>query len=118
MPKIISDPFNDTGEPETPAVTLKQPLREGKDNPKHYRPDKGLADAIEASLLLRRPLLLTGEPGTGKTDAARYLSWKLGYGDDILRFDAKSTSTARDLFYTYNTMGRFHAIQTSRPLKF
>jgi MoxR-like ATPase len=63
-------------------------------------------------LLLRRPLLITGEPGTGKTQAAHYLSWKLGLGTEALRFDAKTTSSARDLFYTYNMMARFHAAQT------
>ena len=82
------------------------------DHPSKYRPDDGLVHAIRAALLLRRPLLLTGEPGTGKTQAAHYLSWKMGYGVEALRFDAKSTSTARDLFYTFNTFGLFFAAQT------
>ena len=96
------------------AKRVKLPLsrRAGKDDPVDYLPDPGLVDAIEAALILRRPLLLTGEPGTGKTQAGNYLSWKLRYSDEALRFDAKSTSTARDLFYTYNTIGRFQAAQT------
>jgi len=61
--------------------------------------------------MLRRPLLLTGEPGTGKTQAAEYLNWKLGFAGNVLRFDAKSTSSARDLFYTYDAIRRFHQAQ-------
>jgi MoxR-like ATPase len=94
--------------------------------PSGYLPDPGLADAIRVALILRRPLLLTGEPGTGKTDCARYLAWKLRYGSEPkcepLIFEAKSTSEATDLFYTYDTLGRFQAKQSGEasidPLDF
>lgn len=76
--------------------------------PEGYLPDPGLADALRVALVLRKPLLLTGEPGTGKTECAAYLAWKLGYGEP-LAFEAKSVSEAKDLFYTYDTLGRFHA---------
>jgi MoxR-like ATPase len=84
------------------------------DHPANYDPDDGLVNAIRAALLLRRPLLLTGEPGTGKTQAAHYLNWKMGFGKKALRFDSKSTSVARDLFYTFNTLGHFYAAQTQK----
>jgi len=109
---MIFDLANDEPVPAKEPVVLPESLRMGKDAPEHYIPDAGLVGAFRAMLLLRRPLLITGEPGTGKTQAAHYLNWKLGYGPKALRFDAKSTSTARDLFYTYNTIGRFHAAQT------
>jgi MoxR-like ATPase len=112
MADIVYDLSNQTRiAPEKP-VSLPESRRAGRDSPKEYIPEPGLVDAFRAALLLRRPLLLTGEPGTGKTQAAHYLNWKLGYGEKALRFDAKSTSGARDLFYTYNTIGRFHAAQT------
>lgn len=82
--------------------------RRGEWKPDGYLPDDGLADAIRVALILRKPLLLTGEPGTGKTECAAYLAWKLGYGERLI-FEAKSNSEARDLFYTYDTLGRFHA---------
>src|SRR5271166_4500178 len=94
------------------AVALPVRRKEQFD-PAGYLPDPGLADAIRVALILRRPLLLTGEPGTGKTDCARYLAWKLRYGSqpdyEPLIFEAKSTSEATDLFYTYDTLGRFQA---------
>jgi len=114
MMDIVDDLSNETRKPSAEPVVLPESKRAGKDGPTGYLPEPGLIDAFRSALLLRRPLLLTGEPGTGKTQAAHYLNWKLGYGEKALRFDAKSTSTARDLFYTYNTIGRFHAAQTRK----
>jgi MoxR-like ATPase len=117
MLNIFKDLTNDTKQKASEPVRLPSSLRVGKDSPGLYKPDVGLADAMYAAICLRRPLLITGEPGTGKTQAAHYLSWKLGYGDEALRFDAKSTSSARDLFYTYNTIGRFQAVHTGEGSK-
>lgn len=76
--------------------------------PEDYRAEPGLAAAVNVALLLGQPLLLTGEPGTGKTQLAYSLAWELDYGEP-LKFETKSTSTARDLFYTYDALGRFQA---------
>ncbi len=80
-------------------------------DPAGYLPDQGLVDAVNVALLLGQPLLVTGEPGVGKTQLAYSLAWELGYGEPLV-FETKSTSTARDLFYGYDTVGRFHAAQT------
>ncbi len=106
-----------------PAVELPPARRSDWMDPAGYLPDAGLADAIRVALVLRKPLLLTGEPGTGKTDCARYVAWKLGYElRKELIFEAKTSSEARDLFYIYDTMGRFQAMQTkegsSKPLDY
>ena len=82
--------------------------RRGGWKPDGYLPDPGLADAIRVALVLRKPLLLTGEPGTGKTECAEYLAWKLRFGERLI-FEAKSNSEARNLFYIYDTLGRFQA---------
>jgi MoxR-like ATPase len=112
MTGLLLDLANQTRMPAPSPIELPETLLTGKNQPADYLPDSGLVDAFRTMLLLRRPLLLTGEPGTGKTQAAHYLSWKLGYGEKALRFDTKSTSTARDLFYSYDTIARFHAAQT------
>ncbi|NNJ84520.1 MAG: MoxR family ATPase, partial [Gammaproteobacteria bacterium] len=49
----------------------------------------------------------TGEPGTGKTQAAYYTAYKLGV-EPVIHFQVKSESTARDLLYHFDTVRYFH----------
>ncbi len=77
--------------------------------PWDYIPDPGLVDAVNVALMLGKPLLLTGEPGCGKTMLAYNVAWELGY-DPPLKFETKSNSTARDLFYHFDTLGMFRAV--------
>lgn len=79
--------------------------------PENYLADPGLRDACNVALLLGQPLLLTGEPGTGKTLFAYSLAWELGF-DEPLKFETKSTSTARDLFYNYDPLRQFQDAQS------
>jgi MoxR-like ATPase len=79
--------------------------------PEKYIADPGLKDACNVALLLGQPLLITGDPGTGKTQFAYSLAWELGF-DSPLKFEVKSTSTARELFYTYDALKRFQDIQS------
>ncbi len=94
---------------ENPAK-LPGSRRQRQTDPAGYKPDAGLVDAANVALLLGQPLLLTGEPGTGKTQFAHSLAWELGFGDPLI-YETKSTSGARDLFYSYDTLRRFHAAQ-------
>ncbi|MCP4269243.1 MAG: MoxR family ATPase [Candidatus Brocadiaceae bacterium] len=80
----------------------------GNPNPADYIPDPGLVDAVNVALMLGQPLLLTGEPGTGKTRLASHLSHDMDLGKP-LKFETKSTSVSRELFYTYDALGRFQA---------
>ncbi len=79
--------------------------------PEKYIADPGLVDACNVALLLGQPLLLTGEPGTGKTSFAYSLAWELGL-DEPFKFETKSNSIARDLFYTYDAFRRFQDVQS------
>lgn len=101
------------GDPEKSAGKwpLPAPLGRGLDDPADYVADDGLREAVNVALHLGRPLLLTGLPGSGKTQLSASVAWELGY-EPVLKFETKSTSVARDLFYTYDTVGRFHAVQT------
>jgi MoxR-like ATPase len=93
------------------AARLPLPRRERISRPEDYVADPGLVDAVNAALLLGQPLLLTGDPGTGKTQLAYSLAWELGLGEPI-KFETKSTTGGRDPFYTYDALGRFQAAQS------
>ena len=93
------------------ADRLPSRAKAKKLKPEDYISGKELRDAVNVALLLRKPLLLTGEPGTGKTQLAASIAWELGL-DEPLKFETKSTSQARDLFYVYDALSRFHARET------
>jgi MoxR-like ATPase len=90
--------------------------------PDHYEADPELTQAVNAALLLDMPLLLTGEPGTGKTQLAEKLAAELGV--DLWKFETKAASTAADLFYQFDHVRRFQAAQPGagagdlHPLRF
>src|SRR5271165_4437582 len=79
-------------------------------DPSGYIADDGLRDAVNVALALGQPLLLTGEPGTGKTQLAASLAHELGLGEPLV-FNVKTTSTAHDLFYRYDSLRHFHSSQ-------
>ena len=69
----------------------------------HYQLEPGLETAINMALAVGSPLLVTGEPGTGKTQLAYFLA---DYFDIMVRaFLVKSISTARDLQYEFDAVG-------------
>jgi MoxR-like ATPase len=65
-----------------------------------------LATTVNVALALDQPLLVTGEPGCGKTALAWAVAGQLGC--QVLEFHTKSTSTARDLLYQIDSLRRFH----------
>ncbi len=74
-------------------------------HPKNYIAGEGLRQAVNVALALGQPLLVTGEPGTGKTQLADSIAWELALPK--LEFHTKTTSTASDLFYRYDALRRF-----------
>ena len=78
-----------------------------------FRPGDALKTAIHTALAVGEPLLLTGEAGTGKTQAAYYVAHKLGLGK-VLHFQVKSGSTAQDLLYHFDHVGYFREANLSK----
>ncbi|MFI1781949.1 AAA family ATPase [Streptomyces rubiginosohelvolus] len=63
------------------------------------------ADVVNAALHLRRPLLVTGQPGTGKSSLAHAVAHELTLGR-VLQWPVNSRSTLQDALYQYDAVGR------------
>jgi MoxR-like ATPase len=79
--------------------------------PALYIPSSALKNAVNVALALGKPLLLTGEPGSGKTQLAYSLAHNFGLKAPLV-FNTRTTSKASDLFYKYDSLGHFQFVQS------
>jgi MoxR-like ATPase len=108
-----------TGEPVQPP-----PPHDDKDLERRLGPNSSLrsgyvdrreVDAVNAALYLRRPLLVTGRPGVGKSSLAYRISRELRLGR-VLRWPVSSRSKLRDGLFEYDAIGRVQDAGTARRL--
>ena len=71
-----------------------------------YLTDDAIEAAVNASLALERPLLVKGEPGTGKTLLAHAVAES--QGAELIHWPVKSTTKAQDGLYVYDTVQRLY----------
>ncbi|MCP2680187.1 MoxR family ATPase [Maricaulaceae bacterium NA33B04] len=76
---------------------------------KDYVATDELAAAVNAAIILERPLLVKGEPGTGKTELAKQVADALGA--PLLEWHIKSTTKARQGLYEYDAVARLRDSQ-------
>jgi MoxR-like ATPase len=74
-----------------------------------YVASDDLAIAVNAAVTLQRPLLVKGEPGTGKTELARQVAASLGL--PLLEWHVKSTTKAQQGLYEYDAVSRLRDSQ-------
>jgi len=74
-----------------------------------YIAGEELAAAVNTAIALERPLLVRGEPGTGKTLLAEAVAEALGM--ELLVWGVKSTTRAQDGLYVYDTVQRLYDSQ-------
>lgn len=78
-----------------------------------YIADKELMVAVNAAIRLERPLLVKGEPGTGKTELARQVAAALGL--EMIEWTVKSTTRAQQGLYEYDAVSRLRDSQLGDP---
>ena len=76
---------------------------------KNYIATEDLMIAVNAAVTLERPLLIKGEPGTGKTELAKQVS--LGLKLEMLEWNIKSTTKAQQGLYEYDAVSRLRDSQ-------
>jgi MoxR-like ATPase len=92
------------------TIEWEHAIRNLADHPRHYVAEEALQRAVEVAIYLRQPLIVTGEPGTGKTQLAYSVAWELDMSPP-LRFNTKSVTIARDLFYSFDALARLRDAQ-------
>ena len=75
----------------------------------NYIATKDLQLAVNAAITIERPLLIKGEPGTGKTMLAEELAESLG--TDLIQWHIKSTTKAQQGLYEYDAVSRLRDSQ-------
>lgn len=89
------------------------------DNEAHWRPARGatfrlksdvIRQAVNAALYLRRPLLLTGQPGTGKSSLIYAVAHELGMGP-VLKWPITSRASLKSGLYEYDALRRLNDIR-------
>jgi MoxR-like ATPase len=115
--KNDNEPRADDGAWEVPAPSWRQfdslptddlfvgPAPGDFAGPFFYRADQKVKDTVNLALHLRRPILVTGAPGTGKTSLASSIAYELGLGP-VLQWLITSKSTVRDGIYQYDVLAR------------
>ncbi|MFF8814777.1 AAA family ATPase [Streptomyces pactum] len=101
-------------EPPAPPEDEQEAARRLGAAPLGVRAEAEEADLVNAAILLRRPLLVTGRPGTCKSTLAYRISRELGLGR-VLRWPVTTRTTLRSGLYSYDAVGRVHAAAAGRP---
>ena len=100
-------------QPPPPEDDAENHRRLGSVSPAQPSASQREVDSVNLSLLLRRPLLVTGRPGTGKSALAYRIARELKLGR-VLRWTITSRSTLNSGLYDYDAIGRVEAANARR----
>ncbi len=95
-----------------PELRPENPHKDSPTHPEPYVVSHELKKAVNLAIYLRRPLLLEGDAGCGKTCLASAVAYELGL--PLYRWDIRSTTKAQDGLYEYDAILRLHDVQTQK----
>ena len=82
-------------------------------NAQNFIANKEVIEAVNASIYLRRPLLVTGKPGIGKSTLAKAVAENLGLGA-VIAWHITSKTVLEDGLYSYDALARLQNIQIKK----
>ena len=91
---------------------MNEPRYTGK-NTDFYLASEAVADIVNLAIDLKRPILVEGEPGCGKTMLAYSIAAEKKLGDPV-KISVKSTTRAQDLLYRLNSLRRLQDAQNPK----
>ncbi len=95
-----------------PAWRKKRALKKDEEYP--YQATEDEIEIVNASIYLRRPILITGDPGVGKSTLAYAIACELGLSD-VLHWHINSKSTIENGLYHYDAIARLQDTQNKDP---
>jgi MoxR-like ATPase len=111
--------YEGNGKSTLKTIKEKKPKWRNKDLPKHnaqtFIANEKIKEAVNTAIYLRRPLLVTGDPGIGKSTLAKAIAENLNLGE-VLKWQITSKSVLKDALYSYDALARLHNIQMLKLL--
>lgn len=111
--------YEGNGKTSLESIKDKKPKWRDKTLPRHnaqtFIPNDKIIEAVNTAIYLRRPLLVTGEPGIGKSTLAKAIAEYLNL-DEVLKWQITSRSVLKDALYSYDALARLHNIQMMKLL--